>query len=302
MAPYSVDLHSHTVFSPDARKTPEELVGIAAARGCRLLSITDHNHPGAQCRARAEATRLGLPYLTGMELDLRDPETGRFYHFLLFGFDPEDAALVALARKQRAAYTQWFEELAEGFSACGYPLDIGGLEAGLRERYAGNPAPELNQWWAEEWLVRHGEIADRRAFVKRLREARAARPLTPARVFFSEVDEVIRMIHAAGGVILLAHVGRYFPGEAGAQIALIRSLLARGMDGFELYHPSNLAEPDFPALEAAAREELDCLLSAGSDTHHAVWSDQPDQPLFGRMEVPPWVQERLPVHSPRRAE
>jgi len=289
----SYDLHSHTVFSPDARKTPEELVALAAARGCRLLSITDHNHLGSQPRACAAAERLGLPYLTGVELDLHDPESGRFYHFLVYGFNPQDAGLTALADRQRGAYAQWFGEIVEGFALAGEPLDVAPVEAGLATRYAGNPAPALNQWWAEEYLVRSGKLAGRQAFASLLKRARALRPLTPAGAFFAGVEEAFRTVHAAGGVVLLAHVGRYFPGAVEPQIALIRSLLARGMDGFELYHPSNLAEPGFEELEAAA-QALDCLLSAGSDTHHTLWSDEPDQPRFGRMTVPEWVRERLP--------
>ena len=68
---------------------------------------------------------------------------------------------------------------------------------------------------------------------------------------------------------LLAHVAEYHPGDGEKQIALIHELLDEGLDGFELYHPSNAAEPHFDRLVREA-ERTGCAISGGSDCHNAI--------------------------------
>ncbi len=82
-------------------------------------------------------------------------------------------------------------------------------------------------------------------------------------------EAVRSAVHGAGGVLLLAHVAQVLRGQPEAQIALVEAALADGADGFELWHPHNLAEPHFERLEATA-QRLGCLVSGGSDCHDAL--------------------------------
>ncbi len=292
LSAYRIDLHTHSDFSPDGRGAPEALVRSAAARGASLFSITDHNHFGGIARAQQEAEALGLAYLSGAEFDLEHPATGRSYHFLLYGFDPLHPGLAALAGEQAAIYEASFLSIHPYLEASGLEIDLDALRSGLSARYPAHPAPDLNQWYAAEWLFQHGRIADPKALRQRIAAIRRRNPAARFRGRFRDLKSGLAIARAAGATVVLAHVARYFPGNVPAQIALIEQLLEEGIDGFELHHPSNREESDFARLADAAKQ-LGCLVTAGSDTHDALAQTREPNPDFGAMGVEEWLYSRL---------
>jgi hypothetical protein len=72
--------------------------------------------------------------------------------------------------------------------------------------------------------------------------------------------EAIRAIRAAGGLASLAH----FP-EAPERLALMRELMAEGLDGLETHHRSFQAETR--AAMSAAAVHLGLVETGGSDYH-----------------------------------
>jgi predicted metal-dependent phosphoesterase TrpH len=117
----------------------------------------------------------------------------------------------------------------------------------------------------------------------------AERDVPPERVWpFASLEESRDAVHAAGGVLLLAHVGGCSPTLEG-QLGLIRAMLDAGLDGFELYHPANTRYGHFPELEAEARR-LGCAVSGGSDAHADPANAQSS---LGRLPVPDWVVETI---------
>ena len=265
----AVELHCHTLFSVDGHGTPETLVDIAAEQGVTTLSITEHNHLGSLKRACRRSTEQGIRYLTGVELDA--VWQGEALHLLAFGFEPDHPDLQALAEENHALYERRFELYLKILAELGYPVSGEDLSQGLARRYPTHPAPVMNQWFAETTLVHQGVFPDRATFRQALAEAKShlfAGPGPQALGQFAPFREVITTVHRAGGVGLLAHVAKYFPGEAERQIALIQALTSAGLDGFELYHPANLAEPHFDRLALEAQIS-GCLISGGSDCHDA---------------------------------
>ena len=97
------------------------------------------------------------------------------------------------------------------------------------------------------------------------------------------------MVHDAGGVVLLAHVSQYRPGDPPGQQTLIEELMETGVDGFELYHPYNVADVGFARLESFAAER-GCIVSGGSDCHDARIRGAGG---IGSIVVPEWIGERL---------
>ena len=67
--PWSVDLHSHTVYS-DGSQSPAELVRLARANGVRALSITDHDHTGGIDEAIAAGGKEQVEIIPGIELSV----------------------------------------------------------------------------------------------------------------------------------------------------------------------------------------------------------------------------------------
>jgi hypothetical protein len=82
------------------------------------------------------------------------------------------------------------------------------------------------------------------------------------------------MVHAAGGVAVVAH-----PGRDGTR-ARLEALQAAGLDGVEVRHPSHSAD-DVARLGALAAH-LGLLQSGGSDWHGAT--DGPR--VLGALKVP----------------
>lgn len=261
-----VNMHVHSLFSVDGWLTPEELAERQAEQGVTVLSLTDHNTVAglARCRQRAEA--LGMRFISGLEIDAF--WRGRDYHFLAFGFDPNHAGLQAFCDRQFAQYALNYARIHPVVErGCG--LDRATLAKALPTRYRTRPDPVLNKWFVRGYLEDSGLFPD----------AETARTAMSAMIAEAEKDvdqpwdwasfeEARDTVHAAGGLVLLAHVAGYKRGDFGFQANMIESLLAEGLDGFELYHPANAAEPHFERLVDAARR-WGCAVSGGSDSHGA---------------------------------
>ena len=93
--------------------------------------------------------------------------------------------------------------------------------------------------------------------------------------------EAIAMVHAAGGLAILAHPG------AGGTRERIEALAAVGLDGVEVKHPSH--SPQDVARLRACVEQLGLISSGGSDWHGAA--DGPR--TIGMMRVPiEWLRRQ----------
>lgn len=284
-----IEMHCHTVFSPDAMRTPEEIVEAAAGQGVSVLSITDHNHLGAQERAAQRAADLNLRYVTGVEIDAIVPD-GQNCHFVCFDIDVHDPALRALIKQTASSYAQSFLEVHPYLQEYGYELDLEEMAQRLPERYPTNPEAEVNIYFARTLLLeKNANVADFLQIAgkiqQRLREDNPRKVLP--RVQFDAMRDAV---HSAGGKVLLAHVSRYHRGEMDRQLSLIEQLLELGMDGFELYHPDNVKEADFYRLENMA-QSTDCFLSGGSDCHDAL--KEKSNRNFAKTKVDDWFLQRL---------
>ena len=248
----STELHCHSLFSVDGYRSPEEVVDAAAERGVEFIALTEHNHLGSLERARARATERGMRYLNGVEIDGRWQD--HTFHFIALGFDPQHGPLRRLLAQNHEVYRRRFEVYFKRFPLLGYEVDRQRLEEAMAVRYASHPQPVLNQWFVRDQLIEWGVFEDAAAFEAALADIRQ-RVSARALGSFAEFDRVLRAVHGAGGVLLLAHVARYCPGEAERQLVLIQGLLHHGLDGFELYHPDNLAETHFERLRSQAETQ-----------------------------------------------
>jgi len=288
---HAIEMHCHTAFSPDARRTPEELVETAARQGVRTFSITDHNHLGAQKRAAAHAAKFDMRYVPGIEIDAVAPN-GQNCHFVCFDYDIENADFQSVATKRSSLYPLQFLEIHPHLKEHGCELDLAEMTERLAERYPTNPGSAVNIWFARELLIEKKQISDNAAYAQiiqkinqKIRAAGEAR--TWPKTSFEEMRDAV---HGAGGKVLLAHVARYHRGDTDTQLSLIGELLENGMDGFELYHPDNVQEQEFSRLEDMARN-TDCLLSCGSDCHDVL--DENRNRHFANMMVEDWFLERM---------
>jgi PHP family Zn ribbon phosphoesterase len=91
---YVADLHIHTCLSPcgELSMTPRAIVSAAVSRGLDLIAVADHNTMGMVDVVAREASKRGLLFLYGMELQTREE-----VHLLAY-FDHAEAAHEFAAR------------------------------------------------------------------------------------------------------------------------------------------------------------------------------------------------------------
>jgi predicted metal-dependent phosphoesterase TrpH len=98
----SVDLHTHSTAS-DGTLPPAEVVRLAHAANLSGLALTDHDTVAGLPEAAAEAARLGLAFLPGIEISAIPPTPDGTLHILGYGIDPARPVLAEMTRALREA-------------------------------------------------------------------------------------------------------------------------------------------------------------------------------------------------------
>jgi len=242
------DFHLHSSAS-DGVHSPTWVMETAAARGVRILSLTDHDTTEGWAEAKAAADRLGLRLIPGLELstDMGKVDT----HLLAFGFDIENQPLQDFLASQRHGRIARTQQIVDILAANGMPLSVDRVFEIAGEATVGRPH-------VARALVEAGHVASvQEAFDLWLGNGKPAdvdrEKLSP--------EEAIGRIHQAGGVVFCAHA--IFMGEEYPQ--LVEQLAAWGLDGLETYYKHYDAE----TVEAMRLlgERLGLALSGGSDYH-----------------------------------
>jgi 3',5'-nucleoside bisphosphate phosphatase len=255
-----VDLHMHSTAS-DGSRTPEEVVTAARAANLAVIALTDHDTLGGVRPARETGERLGVRVVAGVELSAHVDE--REHHLLglhIASLDALEPRLVVFrdTRRTRA------EQIVAKLNALGVPLTLDAVLAQAAGGAIGRPHI-ARALIAGRWSVDQRDAFDR--YLGSGRPAYVPKHRLP-------MDEAIRMLHDVGALAVLAH-----PGTGGTR-DLIEPLVAIGLDGLEVRHPSHSTE-DMMRLMALANH-FRLVLSGGSDWHGA-----PDGPrTIGNMRVP----------------
>ena len=244
--PGRADLHLHSTES-DGLLAPAAVVDLAADFGIEVMSLTDHDTVAGLDEARARAAERGLELVPGVEISTKDPR-GIERHLLAYGVDPSHDGLAAMLAENARARGERLEAMAAALASVGAPVSV---EEILAEAHGSVGRPHV-----ADALVRKGHVKSRQeAFDRWLADGRVAHVPKGS----AEIADAIGVVHAAGGVAVLAHPGRRWdPG-------LMESLVRDGLDGLEALHPSN-SNSERSALEAMAKR-WDLLVTGGSDCH-----------------------------------
>lgn len=257
-----LDLHLHTIAS-DGQHTPAHIVQMARARKLDVIAITDHDTLDGIAPAQAEAARpdagRAIRVLAGIELSAED-DAGDV-HMLGYCFDTQSALLRAkLDEFRERRYTRG-QDILDKLAEMGLPLAWervlayarqGNEDAGARPASIGRP--HIARAMVDAGYVDTVRTAFERylhnggpAYVSRAR-------LTP--------EDSIALIHAAGGVAVLAH-----PGLLAHPVNMVERLVPAGLDGIEVWHPKNYENTRLNARAQADRHDL--IMTGGSDFHGA---------------------------------
>jgi len=240
-----VDLHTHTLFS-DGLLTPEAVVARALEHSLAALAITDHDSMEGVERARV-AAGSALELVPGIEIS--SSLDGADLHILGYYLDPTDAGLLEALARFRGERLSRAQALVERLAALGAPVDFDEVLELAGPGVVGRPH-------VAEALLRAGHVETMdeafRRYIGARGEAYVQRPSF-------RPERAIDLIHAAGGVSVLAH-----PGSSVSDL-VVEQLAVAGLRGIEVWHPQHgaVAVRRFHALA----RRLDLLETGGSDYH-----------------------------------
>jgi predicted metal-dependent phosphoesterase TrpH len=272
-----VDLHLHSTAS-DGTLPADQVVLAAHRAGLSALALTDHDTVEGIPAARSAAAQRGIELVPGVELSAYDGDEET--HLLGLHLDRLETMRDALGVFRQARYDRAVQ-MVRRLNEIGVRITFDDVLAEARDAAIGRPH-------VARAMVQNGWAMDLRdAFDRYLGAGRPAY-LDKRRV---SLAEAIDLVHRCGGIAVLAH-----PGVTGTR-ERIAVLVAAGLDGVEVLHPSHSAE-DRARLMALV-EHFGLVPSGGSDSHG---STDPAR-VVGAMKVPfAWLDaQRARAESVRAA-
>jgi len=231
----------------------------AAAAGLDALALTDHDTVAGIAEA-ADALPSGLALISGMELSCR--RSGHSVHMLAYLFDPGHPELAARTSAIRESRIERAQAMVAKLNELGVPVTWDQVTRIAQGGVIGRPhvaramievgaVGSLGEAFTKRWIGPGG-----RAHVRR---------------YALDPGEAIGLVHAAGGVTVLAHPfavtrGWMVPAD------LIAELASAGLDGVEVEHPDH-DQVQRDHLRTVARR-LGLAATGGSDDHGTLTGDR----------------------------
>ena len=253
---FYANLHTHSTHS-DGKYSPAELAKIAYDEGYRALAITDHDTATAYPELKEACDKLGIECIFGVEFtapsDMLVRPNGKrgSFHLTAFHFDPEYPEMKEYLEGMGLRETDQTRILTER-----------ALEEGLLEGITWDEVLEFNKgikWLCNEHVFRlleHKGLKTKMDYPEFFKTVFGSRRSgIPPAYNFKELPDMIKLVHDAGGIILVAHPHN--------QLHLIDDLIELGIDGMEVWHPDLTEEEKEQAYKIALEKGL--YISGGSD-------------------------------------
>ena len=246
-----IDLHIHTTYS-DGQYAPAETLQLAKQSGVTVAAITDHDTVSGLGEAETAAQELGLQFFPGIEISVQNRTE---LHILGYGIDRTNQPLHRFCQNHAKERQERSTRLLAYLEKCGAPVTL----------------EEVRQY-------NHGKTSGRPHFARALVEKGYASSIQDAfdrylttPEFYAHVErpkptpeEGMRVIHAAGGVAVLAHPHQ-LKLEEKALDTLVQQLKKIGLQGIEAYYSRHTPEQTAFYLKLAQKHHL--LYTCGSDFH-----------------------------------
>ncbi|MEP6856918.1 MAG: PHP domain-containing protein [Gemmatimonadales bacterium] len=265
--PAFIDLHTHSTAS-DGTLPPEQVIEAAARCGLKALALTDHDTIGGIPAAREAGERLGIRVITGVELSAF--QEGQEVHVLALHLSQLDTLHKSLEDLRASRFSR-AEKIVEKLNALGIPITLDEVLLQSNGGAVGRPH-------VARALIARGVVHDfRDAFMRYLGGNGSA--FVPKDKL--SIEDAIAIAHDAGALAIWAH-----PGDGGRREQL-EPLVAAGLDGVEIRHPSHSGE-DIKRLQALT-DFFGLVPSGGSDWHGAMEGPR----RLGMMNVPAeWLERQ----------
>jgi len=250
-----IDLHSHSTAS-DGTLAPAEVVRLAVDRGLSALALTDHDTIDGIAEASAEANRLGLDFLPGIEISAEYPHPGTL-HLLGYGIDPQSSILRDMTKTLLEGRDNRNPKIIDKLQKLNVAITMDEVEREAGGNVVGRPH-------IAAILMRKGYVGSiKQAFDKYLAPGGLAyfdkERLSPVKA--------IGMILESGGLPVLAHpIQLRYQNDAQLE-RVVKDLLDVGLAGIEVIHSDHDAK--LIAQYSALADRFGLIKTGGSDFHGA---------------------------------
>lgn len=255
------DLHLHSRVS-DGSDRPYEVICRAATLGFSAVSLTDHDSLAGLKEGEAACRELGLKWIPGVELTTQ--YDGHEVHLLGYGIDESNESFLRRLYELQLARRQRVYRIVEKLNRLGVSITSDQVFQRVTGTSAGRPHIAMA-------LVEEGFCQSYDEAFERYLHYRGPAWVPKPRIDF---QEGIRMIHAAGGIAILAHPGLL------AKESLVPRLIEEGVDGIECFHSKHTEQQTQRYLALA--EEQGLLITGGSDCHGQAQG----RPTLGQVRLP----------------
>lgn len=249
-----IDLHIHSTFS-DGSMTPRDIIKAASQKNIAALAITDHDTVEGIDEAESAAKEYDIELLTGMEITTEYKT--RKLHIVALGFDRRNRTFKEFYDEIRSVREARIGEIINGIADMGIDISLEKVKAitsGSIDRYA---------------IVRYllGLRLENRAqtlWDKYIHPVVKQLNLTidiPA-------EKAIKAIHAAGGILSLAHFHKRIGLQGFSrdeQEKILQELRSLGLDGIEQWYPTFSDEDSEFVREMT--EKYGFINTGGTDFH-----------------------------------
>ena len=248
-----VDLHCHSTAS-DGTLAPADVLRLAADAELSGVALTDHDTVGGVAEAAAEAEKLGIDFIPGIEISAEFPHPGTM-HILGYGVNPDSPSLKDLTSQLIAGRDNRNPRIVARLNELGVSITMDEWEAQAKGNVLGRPQ-------LAAILQRKGYVSSiKQAFDKYIGQGAPAyfdkERLSPGRA--------LEMIRDSGGLAVLAHPIQLRT-ENDAQLEkIVKDLVDLGLAGIEVIHSDHDAA--HVARYTALADRFRLLKTGGSDFH-----------------------------------
>lgn len=246
----AADLHCHTKLS-DGSVGIEDIILIAQKSGIDTIAITDHDCIAGTVRGQVIGKRYGVNVITAVEISGFDFEAGKKVHILSYLADAPDR-LEAICRKtsvarKRAGQIMMLKVAARFPITSEFIISHASGSTNLYKQHimhALMDAGYTDKPFGELYHALFDEDSE-------------SNVLAPTK--YPDVETVIKEIHGAGGIAVLAHPGKF------NNIEELDKYVELGLDGIEVWSPFNDDEQTQQLSDYCKGHKL--LMTGGSDFH-----------------------------------
>lgn len=246
------DLHCHSTAS-DGVLSPRELVHRANEKGVHVLALTDHDELRGQAEAGEVAQEVGLQLINGVEISVSWGNVT--LHIVGLNVDPLDPVLLQGLARNRGGRTERARRIGDDLARIGISGAFEGASA-LAENQELISRTHFARFLVERGVAKNLKTVFKKYLIK-------GKPGYVGHEWAS-LSDALTWIHAAGGVGVVAHPGRYQIGREKMRL-LLGEFKSLGGVGIEVVTGSHT--PDQVPLYADLAVEFGLMASIGSDFH-----------------------------------